>query len=211
MMLTGRWVCPPSGLLPSPKRLHRVTSPDGAPRALPLPVRLIMGLSTACGVAASLMMLAAVMITCQMIFVRAVLNKSTVWQTEVVIYLMIAATLLGLPYVQKLRGHVGVDLLPTLLPQRMRRGLAIATLAITALMVAIMLYYGYDMWHFAYQRGWKSETILAAPLWIPYLAIPVGFAIFLLQLLADLWLSITSFPMDAKGLPAIGPEMTEDY
>jgi TRAP-type mannitol/chloroaromatic compound transport system permease small subunit len=177
MMLTGRWVCPPSGLLPFPKRLHRVTYPDGAPRALPLPVRLIMGLSTA----------------------------------EVVIYLMIAATLLGLPYVQKLRGHVGVDLLPTLLPQRMRRGLAIATLAITALMVAIMLYYGYDMWHFAYQRGWKSETILAAPLWIPYLAIPVGFAVFLLQLLADLWLSITSFPMDAKGLPAIGPEMTEDY
>ena len=210
MMLTGRWVCPPSGLLPFPKRLHRVTYPDGAPRALPLPVRLIMGLSTACGVAASLMMLAAVIITCQMIFVRAVLNKSTVWQTEVVIYLMIAATLLGLPYVQKLRGHVGVDLLPTLLPQRMRRGLAIATLVITALMVAIMLYYGYDMWHFAYQRGWKSETILAAPLWIPYLAIPVGFAVFLLQLLADLWLSITSFPMDAKGLPAIGPEMTED-
>ncbi|MBU2360344.1 MAG: TRAP transporter small permease [Alphaproteobacteria bacterium] len=170
-----------------------------------------MGISGLCGVVAALMMLAAVIITCQMIFVRNVLNQSTVWQTEVVIYLMIAATLIGLPYVQKLRGHVGVDLLPTLLPQAMRRGLAIGTLVVTAAMIAIMLYYGYDMWHFAYVRGWKSETVLSAPLWIPYLAIPVGFALFLLQLLADLWLSVTAFPMDAKGLPAIGPEMSEDY
>lgn len=180
-------------------------------RTLPLPIRAIMGVSSLCGVVAALMMLAAVIITCQMIFVRNVLNQSTVWQTEVVIYLMIAATLIGLPYVQKLRGHVGVDLLPTLLPQKMRRGLAVGTLVVTAAMIAIMLYYGYEMWHFAMQRGWKSETVLAAPLWIPYLAIPVGFFLFLLQLLADLWLSITAFPMDAKGLPAIGPEMSEDY
>ncbi len=52
-----------------------------------------------------------------MIFVRAVLNRSTIWQTEAVIYLMIAATLIGLPYVQKLRGHVGVDLVPTCRPR----------------------------------------------------------------------------------------------
>lgn len=186
------------------------TGTDGA-TPLPVPLRLIMGISTVCGVIASCMMLAAVLITCQMIFIRAVLNRSTIWQTEVVIYLMIAATLIGLPYVQKLRGHVGVDLLPTLLPERMRRGLAIATLVVTAAMIAVMLYYGYDMWHFAYVRGWKSETVMAIPLWIPYLAIPVGFGLFLLQLLADLWLSVTGQPMDAKGLPDIGPEMSEDY
>jgi TRAP-type C4-dicarboxylate transport system permease small subunit len=58
------------------------------------------------------MIVISVAITCQMIFVRFVLNQSTIWQTEAVIYLMIAATLLGLPYVQKLRGHVNVDLMP---------------------------------------------------------------------------------------------------
>ena len=190
-----------------------MTHHSGTDRAAPLPaaLRFILGISSVCGVIASFMMLAAVLITCQMIFIRAVLNKSTIWQTEVVIYLMIAATLIGLPYVQKLRGHVGVDLLPTLLPQRMRRGLAIATLAVTAVMIAVMLYYGFDMWHFAYQRGWRSETVMAYPLWIPYLAIPVGFGLLLLQLLADLWMSLMGQPMDAKGLPDIGPEMSEDY
>ncbi len=36
-----------------------------------------------------------VAITCQMIFVRFVLNGSTFWQTEAVIYLVVAATLSG--------------------------------------------------------------------------------------------------------------------
>ena len=61
------------------------------------------------------MIVLAVLITCQMIFVRSILNESTIWQTEAVVYLMVGATLLGLPYVQRLRGHVSVDLLPMLL------------------------------------------------------------------------------------------------
>jgi len=39
-----------------------------------------------------------------------------VWQTEAVVYLAIGATLIGLPYVQQLRGHVNVDLVPLALP-----------------------------------------------------------------------------------------------
>lgn len=153
---------------------------------VPMIVRLIGHLSTVCGVIASFMILASVLITCQMIFIRAVLGQSTIWQTEAVIYLMIAATLIGLPYVQKLKGHVGVDLIPTMLGRTGRRVLALATLIVTAGMIAIMLYYAYDMWHFAWKRGWKSETVWAVPLWIPYLSVPLGFGLMLLQLMADL-------------------------
>jgi TRAP-type C4-dicarboxylate transport system permease small subunit len=63
----------------------------------------------------------SVLITCQMIFVRFVLNQSTIWQTEAVVYMMIAATMLGLPYVQYLRGHVNVDLIPLALPMGARK------------------------------------------------------------------------------------------
>ena len=157
------------------------SSPD-----LPLVVRLIGHLSTICGVIASFMILASVLITCQMIFIRAVLGRSTIWQTEAVIYLMIGATLIGLPYVQKLKGHVGVDLIAHLIGPTARRVLAFATLLVTAGMIAVMLYYAYDMWHFAWARGWKSETVWAVPLWIPYLSVPLGFGLMLLQLVADL-------------------------
>ncbi len=136
------------------------------------------------------MILASVLITCQMIFIRAVLGKSTIWQTEAVIYLMIAATMIGLAYVQKLKGHVGVDLIPTMLGRKGRSLMALFTLVVTAIMMGLMLYYAYDMWHFAWKRGWKSETVWAVPLWIPYLSVPLGFGLFLLQLFADLWMVI---------------------
>lgn len=157
---------------------------------MPLLVRYIGYVSTATGVLASFMILASVLITCQMIFIRAVLGQSTIWQTEAVIYLMIAATMIGLAYVQKLKGHVGVDLIPTMMGPQGRRIMAMFTLSVTAVMMILMLYYAYDMWHFAWKRGWKSETIWAVPLWIPYLSVPLGFSLFLLQLAADLWMVI---------------------
>ena len=132
------------------------------------------------------MIVAAVAITCQMIFVRFVLNGSTVWQTEAVIYLVISATLVGLPYVQRLRGHVNVDLIPLMLPKPLRKALAILTLSASIAIVAIMLWYGFEYWHFAWARNWHSDTIWGVRLWIPYLSLPVGFALFLLQLIADL-------------------------
>lgn len=149
-------------------------------------VRTVAAISTLAGWCSAGMIVAAVAITCQMIWVRAVLNGSTVWQTEAVIYLVIAATLIGLPYVQRLRGHVNVDLIPLMLGPKVRMGLAVVTLSLSIVIVAVMLFYGYDYWHFAWDRGWRSDTVWGVRLWIPYLALPIGFGLFLLQLVADL-------------------------
>lgn len=149
-------------------------------------LRTVNGISTVAGWTAAAMILISVFITCQMIFVRFVLNQSTVWQTEAVIYLMVASTLIGLPYVQRMRGHVNVDLIPLALPPRPRFALAILTLGLSIVVVAVMFWYAYDFWHLAWSRGWKSETVWSVRLWIPYLALPLGFGLFLLQLIADL-------------------------
>lgn len=149
-------------------------------------LKFVAILSTLAGWCAAGMIVAAVAITCQMIVIRFVLNGSTVWQTEAVIYLVIAATLVGLPYVQRLRGHVNVDLIPLSLAPRARFLMAVVTLGLSILIVGIMLYFGFEYWHFAYERGWRSDTVWGVRLWIPYLAIPVGFGLYLLQLIADL-------------------------
>lgn len=149
-------------------------------------LRLVAALSTVAGWVSAGMIVAAVGITCQMIFIRFVLNGSTVWQTEAVIYLVVGATLIGLPYVQRLRGHVNVDLVPLALPRRGRMVLAVITLSVSILIVGVMLYYGFEYWHFAWDRGWRSDTVWGVRLWIPYLAIPVGFGLLMLQLIADL-------------------------
>ena len=149
-------------------------------------LKTVAAISTFAGWMSAAMIVAAVAITCQMIFVRFVLNGSTVWQTEAVIYLMIGATLIGLPYVQHLRGHVNVDLVPLALPRRLRFAMAAVTLSLSIAIVAVMFWYGFDYWHYAWARGWTSDTIWAVPLWIPYLSLPVGFGLLMLQLAGDL-------------------------
>lgn len=148
-------------------------------------LRAVNAVSTVSGWVAAAMIVASVFITCQMIFVRFVMNGSTVWQTEAVIYLMVASTLIGLPYVQRMRGHVNVDLVPLALRPTARFWLAVLTLGLSIAIVATLLWYGYEFWHFAYERNWKSETVWAVRLWIPYSAIPIGFGLLLLQLVAD--------------------------
>jgi TRAP-type C4-dicarboxylate transport system permease small subunit len=149
-------------------------------------LRIVAALSTVAGWFSAGMIVAAVAITCQMIFIRFALNGSTVWQTEAVIYLAISSTLVGLPYVQQLRGHVNVDLIPISLGPRARYVMALFTLTLSILMVAIMLWHSYEFWHLTYQRNWKSDTVWGVRLWIPYASLPIGFALFLLQLIADL-------------------------
>lgn len=149
-------------------------------------LKAVAALSTLAGWASAAMIVAAVAITCQMIFIRFVLNGSTIWQTEAVIYLVIAATLIGLSYVQRLRGHVNVELFPLFLKRGPRRWMAMFTLSMSALIIGTMLFYGYEFWHFAWERGWRSDTVWGVRLWIPYLSIPVGLGLLLLQLIADL-------------------------
>ncbi|MDG1067982.1 MAG: TRAP transporter small permease [Sulfitobacter sp.] len=167
-------------------------SPVGAARVGNNPfLRLVAALSTVAGWCSAAMIVAAVAITCQMIFIRFALNGSTVWQTEAVIYLAIASTLVGLPYVQHLRGHVNVDLIPLALGPKARYVMALFTLSLSIVMVAIMLWYGFEFWHLAFERNWKSDTVWGVRLWIPYAAMPIGFALFLLQLIADLVAVVT--------------------
>ena len=53
-----------------------------------------------------------VVVVCQMVFVRYVLNQNTIWQTDFVTYSLVAATFVGSPFVLMTRGHVNVDVLP---------------------------------------------------------------------------------------------------
>ena len=55
-------------------------------------VRIVSGLSKLGGLFAMALLAAAVVIVCQMIFIRYVLNASTIWQTEFVIYSLVAAS-----------------------------------------------------------------------------------------------------------------------
>ena len=181
-------------------------NPSIGQRCEQLLVRSARGISTVCGVIAALMILVSVVITCQMIWMRFVLNESTIWQTEAVTYLMISATLIGLPYVQLLRGHVNVDLVPMMLSPRARKVLALFVLALSIAVISILAFHGYELFHTAWERNWRSESVWGVSMWIPYLALPLGFGLFVLQMIADL---IAAWQCDVDVLEHPAPR--EDY
>jgi TRAP-type C4-dicarboxylate transport system permease small subunit len=59
-------------------------------------------------------------------------------------------------------------------------------MGLSILVVAVMLFYAYELWHMAFSRGWRSDTVWGVRLWIPYLSLVVGLALLMLQLAADL-------------------------
>jgi TRAP-type C4-dicarboxylate transport system permease small subunit len=149
-------------------------------------IRVVSAFSRALGLFSMALMAAAVLVVSQMIFVRYVLNGSTIWQTEFVIYAIIAATLLGSPAVLIDKGHVGVDLLPEALHGRGRLILRLIAGIASLLFCIVLAYSGWLYFHEALTRGWKTATVWALPLWIPLLPLPLGIGLLCLQYVAEL-------------------------
>lgn len=148
--------------------------------------RLVTLVSQACGIFAAALTAAAVVVVCQMVFIRYVLNDNTIWQTDFVTYSLIAATFIGAPYVLLTKGHVNVDVVPIYASERARYWLAIAAIAISLGFCLLMTVLSFQFWLEAYEGSWVSDTMWRARLWIPYGAMPVGLGILTLQYVADL-------------------------
>ena len=154
-------------------------------------LRTVATLSRVGGVSAALLIAASVAIVCQMVFVRFVLNQNTIWQTEFVTFGLIGATLIGSPYVLLTKGHVNVDLLSIYLGGKARYWLAVISALVTLGFCALMAALGYELWIEAWIKDWRTSTIWRAPLWVPYLALPLGLGLMALQAVADLLKLVT--------------------
>ncbi|MBF0373755.1 MAG: TRAP transporter small permease [Alphaproteobacteria bacterium] len=154
-------------------------------------IRLVATLSRVAGVAAAGMIVVSVIVVCQMVFARYVLGQSTVWQTPLVTYMLVASTFLGSPYVLLLKGHVNVDLVPIYLGHRGRVMLALFASAVSFAFCAVVLWKGLGFWYEAWESKWTAGSAWRLPLWIPYLSLPLGMGLLCLQYLADV-LSVLS-------------------
>src|SRR5689334_5733008 len=149
-------------------------------------ILLIRRLSQLTGVIAALLIAFAVLVICDLVIERYVLNLTTIWQIDVVTYSIVAATFIGSPYVLMHRGHVNVDILPMHSSPRTRYWLAMATGFISIAFCVALWYLTTKFWYEAYTENWRSNTVWRARLWIPYLAMPVGLGLLVLQYIAEL-------------------------
>jgi TRAP-type C4-dicarboxylate transport system permease small subunit len=166
-------------------------------------IEAVAMLSRAGGVIAVGLLLAAVLVICQMVFVRYVLEASAIWQHEFVTFSLIGATFIGAPYVLLTRGHVNVDLLPLYLRPRARFALALLATLITLVFCALLAGYGFAFWYEAWINDWHAQTVWRPPLWVPYFAVPLGMGLLALQCLAQILALLTGreAPFGGSGPP----------
>ncbi len=178
---------------------QRVRPREARPDLLDRFIAAVSALSSAGGVVAVGLLLAAVVVISEMVFVRYVLRASAIWQHEFVTYSLIAATFVGAPYVLLTRGHVNVDLVPLYLGPRGRLALAVVAHLVTLVFCAVLAWYGFAFWYDAWANDWHAETVWRPPLWIPYFAVPLGMGLLTLQALAGLLALLTGRQAPIEG------------
>jgi TRAP-type C4-dicarboxylate transport system permease small subunit len=149
-------------------------------------IRAVTFLSRVAGVVAAFLIALAVLVICDIVVERYILNLTTIWQIDVVTYCIVGATFVGSPYVLMTRGHVNVDILPLHVRPRTRFWLALSTMLLAMAFCAVIFVLCTAYWYEAYSERWLSNTVWRARLWIPYLSMPVGLGLLNLQYIAEL-------------------------
>jgi TRAP-type C4-dicarboxylate transport system permease small subunit len=166
-------------------------------------VRIVAALSRACGVLAALLIGISIFIVTHAIVERGFMGRAVIWQNEFVTYAIVAATFLGSPYVLLTKGHVNVDVLPHYLGHRARVVLALVAAVLALAFCVVIFWTSFEWWWDRFETGETKNSVWAPKLWIPSLALPVGFGLLVAQYVADIYCLVTGrdapFGMHADG------------
>lgn len=149
-------------------------------------IRAVTFMSRVVGVFGALLIGVAVLVICDMVIERYIFNLTTIWQIDVVTYCIVGATFIASPYVLMTRGHVNVDILPLHVGPTTRYWLSLGTSAIALAFVVVVFILCTAYWYESYSELWRSQTVWRARLWIPYLSMPVGLGLLMLQYIVEM-------------------------
>jgi C4-dicarboxylate transporter DctQ subunit len=105
---------------------------------------------------------------------------------EVIVYLVIWAIMIVSSQLVRRDGHVRPDLVLRLLPPRYLRLVEIFNCLVAVVFCGALLWYGWQIVDTSLLIDETSSTDLQFPMWIYYLALPVGSALMLLRYLMRL-------------------------
>lgn len=125
------------------------------------------------------------------VIARYVFDSPTIWVTEVSSYMLVAVAFLGAAWTLRADGHIRMELLSETGGPVGRRISDVAMFLVSICVSAALLWTGWNMASANYSFGWKSSTMLATPLWIPQMLVPLGSLSLLLESIIGLADTIT--------------------
>lgn len=115
------------------------------------------------------------------------------WAEELSIYLLIWIVFIGGSVLVRTGGHITVDLLPRALGPALRRALHALVLLLALGFFAVLFYYGMSHMLRVMASGQRTPIMLA-PMWLTYLAVPVGAGLMFLRATQMLWRTLVAGP-----------------
>jgi C4-dicarboxylate transporter DctQ subunit len=113
-------------------------------------------------------------------------ERAISYAEEVIVYLIIWAIMIVSSQLVRRDGHVRPDLVLRLLPPRYLRLVEIFNCLIAVVFCAALVWYGWQIVDTSLLIDETSSTDLQFPMWIYYLALPVGSALMLVRYLIRL-------------------------
>lgn len=120
------------------------------------------------------------------ILLRFLFNAPTIWVGEMSVYLCMACGLLGAAYALRMDMHFGITIIIDRISAKTRRRMRILTNSMGLVYAMVLLIKGFQMAQFSYEMEDVSTGLMATPLWIPNLLIPLAGLLLALQFINKL-------------------------
>jgi TRAP-type C4-dicarboxylate transport system permease small subunit len=114
---------------------------------------------------------------------RYFFKAPTDWQDEASVFMLVGVTFFCCAHVQSLRGHIGIEALAGLLPERVNAVRMFIVDLLSFLFCAFFTWKSWTLCHEAWVDGQTTSSTLAPPLWIPYSMMAAGMTLLTIQLL----------------------------
>ncbi len=151
---------------------------------------------------------AMTLITFVNVVARYVFNSNILWALEATVFLFAWLVLLGVSYLVKVTGNLGVDAVVRLLPPGPRRAVTLVAVACCLAYALLLLKGSWDYWSpFIGKQAWYEVNDIRMPGWlrfiepivnegepyeklprfIPYAALPIGMALLTFRFVQAGW------------------------
>ncbi len=157
-------------------------------------LRWIDRLNGAAAAVSSVAMVLIVALILAEVVVRSAFGGSTMVADEYSAYCYVLLVFLGLGYTLKADAHIRVKIVLARLGPRGQRVLDGVALGLALGLCGFAIWHSTKMVADVYTLEMVSETPAQTPMWLPQLAVPVGLALFFLQLLAQLLRTLSPAP-----------------
>lgn len=117
---------------------------------------------------------------------RGLFGMNTIWELEASVYILIYAAFLGLSYSDRCGSQIAIDMIRERFTGRARLVYRSVLDLVALVLFSLVFWSSLGMFHNAWVTGWTSMSLWGPPLWIPYLAIPIGTAIIIPNLIVDI-------------------------